>query len=73
MLSRALEVSASAAAAIDADVLGLAAGLAEPGFNGRGGGARSGSELSHLHFPSTHVSLIEQTGNAWIAWKNALN
>lgn len=51
VLSRALAVSASAAAAIEAEVLALAAGLAEPGFNGRGGGARSGSELSHLRFP----------------------
>ncbi len=31
-----------------AEALGFVAGLEEPGFNGRGGGARSGSELSHL-------------------------
>lgn len=47
-LSRALEVNASAAAAILADVFGLVAGLDDPGFNGSGGGARSGSELSHI-------------------------
>ena len=29
------------------EVVGFIAGL-DPGFNGRGGGARSGSELSHL-------------------------
>ena len=29
------------------EVVGLVAGL-DPGFKGRGGGARSGSELSHL-------------------------
>lgn len=60
MLSRALAVKASAAAAIDAEVLGLAAGLAEPGFNGRGGGARSGSELSHLRGPTIDVSFLVQ-------------
>ena len=47
-LSRTFAVSASAAAAIVADALGFEAGLEEPGFNGNGGGARSGSELSHL-------------------------
>ena len=30
------------------DVLGFVAGLAVTGFRGSGGGARSGSELSHL-------------------------
>ena len=29
-------------------MLGFVAGLDDPGFNGSGGGARSGSELSHL-------------------------
>ena len=38
------------------DVVGFVAGL-DPGFNGRGGGARSGSELSHLKFASMLVSL----------------
>lgn len=64
MLSRALAVKASAAAAIDAEVLGLAAGLADPGFNGRGGGARSGSELSHLRVPRIDVSFLEPTRKA---------
>lgn len=43
------------------EVVGFVAGL-EPGFNGRGGGARSGSELSHLEFESTSVSHIEYLG-----------
>ena len=47
-LSRAFAVNASAAAAIFFEVFGFAAGLEDPGFNGNGGGARSGSELSHL-------------------------
>ena len=47
-LSRALAVNASAAAATFLDVLGFVAGLEVTGFNGSGGGARSGSELSHL-------------------------
>lgn len=67
VLSRALAVSASAAAAIEAEALGLAAGLAEPGFNGRGGGARSGSELSHLRFPRIDVSFIKHTASSWTA------
>lgn len=40
------------------EVVGFVAGL-DPGFNGRGGGARSGSELSHLKFASMPVSLKE--------------
>ena len=32
-------------------------GLEEPGFIGRGGGALSGSELSHLRFKDFKVSL----------------
>ena len=47
-LSLAFAVNASAAAAIFFEAFGFAAGLDDPGFNGRGGGARSGSELSHL-------------------------
>lgn len=39
------------------EVVGFVAGL-DPGFSGRGGGARSGSELSHLKFASVPVSLI---------------
>ena len=60
-LSRALAARASAAAATFLEVFGLVVGLV-PGFRGNGGGARSGSELSHLfavsestdHLPS-HV------------------
>ncbi len=47
-LSRAFSSSAFAACMIAADVLGRVVMLGEPGFNGNGGGARSGSELSHL-------------------------
>lgn len=46
--SRLFSANAAAAAWMFADALGRVAGL--PGFNGRGGGARSGSELSHLRF-----------------------
>lgn len=56
-----MAVRASAAAVMVADVLGFVAGLAEPGFRGKGGGARSGSELSHLCFPKNDVSFIELT------------
>lgn len=49
-LSLAFAVNASAAAAMALEVFGFAAGLEDPGFSGRGGGARSGSELSHLDF-----------------------
>jgi len=57
---------ALAAAAIPADVFGLVVGLFAPGGKGSGGGARSGSEESHLRLmlvsscmvhvrPSPHV------------------
>lgn len=55
-LSRARAVRASAAAATVAEVLGFVAGLDEPGFKGNGGGARSGSELSHLQFAKNGFS-----------------
>lgn len=48
VLSRALSTICFAAAAIPAEVFAFVVGLCEPGFNGSGGGARSGSELSHL-------------------------
>ena len=48
MLSRALSTICLAAAAILADVFAFVVGLEDPGGNGSGGGARSGSELSHL-------------------------
>lgn len=54
-LSRAFSSSAFAAFAIAVDVPGRVVKLGEPGFNGSGGGARSGSELSHL---VNHVSGI---------------
>ena len=47
-LSRAFSSSALAVAAMIADVFGLVERFGEPGFRGSGGGARSGSELSHL-------------------------
>lgn len=55
-LSRAFSVRAACADCIALDVFGLdAATLGEAGFIGRGGGARSGSELSHLKLLiSTH-------------------
>ena len=48
-LSRAFSSSAFAARIIAADVLGRVVSVGEPGFMGSGGGARSGSALSHLH------------------------
>lgn len=47
--SRALAVISAAASSIRAEVFGLVAGPdADPGLRGNGGGARSGSLLSHL-------------------------
>jgi hypothetical protein len=49
-LSLALSAKACAAAAIVEDVFGrVVLTLGEPGFSGSGGGARSGSEESHLN------------------------
>jgi hypothetical protein len=47
-LSLAFAASASAAAAMCEEVFGLTVGAEGCGFGGNGGGARSGSELSHL-------------------------
>ena len=47
-LSRAFSVRAAWAFLIAVEVLGREATLGEEGFIGSGGGARSGSELSHL-------------------------
>ncbi len=58
-LSRALWTKASAAAAIVPEVFDFVAGLDDPGLSGNGGGARSGSELSHLRLPKYGISLIE--------------
>jgi hypothetical protein len=42
-------VISAAASSIRAEVFGLVAGVEDdPGFRGKGGGARSGSLLSHL-------------------------
>jgi hypothetical protein len=54
-LSRAFSSSAFAACMMSADVFGRVVRFGEPGFKGSGGGARSGSELSHLN---RRVSLI---------------
>lgn len=48
MLSRAFSSNALAACAIADEVPARVVRTGEPGFSGRGGGARSGSELSHL-------------------------
>lgn len=48
MLSRAFSSNALAACAIAAEVPRRVVRTGDPGFSGRGGGARSGSELSHL-------------------------
>lgn len=64
MLSRAFSSSALAAAAIVAEVFARVVRFGEPGtpgFSGRGGGARSGSELSHLRDQILCVSGILQT------------
>lgn len=57
-LSRAFSSSAFAAFAIAADVVWRVVRLGEPGFKGNGGGARSGSELSHLGRQNLGVSGI---------------
>lgn len=46
--SRIFSVNVAAIAWIPGETLPLVAGLVEPGFMGSGGGARSGSELSHM-------------------------
>lgn len=57
MLSRAFSSSALAALAMAADVLGRVVRLGEPGLRGSGGGARSGSELSHLRDQTFGISV----------------
>ena len=54
--SRDRALRASAAAAMLVEALLFVTGLEDPGLRGRGGGARSGSELSHLCFPKIDVS-----------------
>ena len=48
-LSRAFAARASAAAVTVLEAFDLVTGLEVAGFKGNGGGARSGSELSHLY------------------------
>ena len=51
VFSRALAAKDSAAARTRVDVVfGFVTGLDVPGLSGSGGGARSGSELSHLEY-----------------------
>jgi hypothetical protein len=60
--SRALAVMRAAASSMRLDVLDLVIGLpGTPGFNGSGGGALSGSELSHLF---CRIRIMERPGCA---------
>lgn len=59
ILSRARSTSARAAAATPSEAFALTGETlppSRPGFNGSGGGARSGSELSHLRFDKILIS-----------------
>lgn len=58
-LSRAFSTMALAAAAIPADVLALVGDEPVDGFRGNGGGARSGSELSHLRLIAVSKVMFE--------------
>jgi hypothetical protein len=62
-LSRAFSSSALAAFAIAVDVPARVVKLGEPGFNGSGGGARSGSELSHL--VNSVSGIVRRNGECW--------
>jgi len=53
--SRALSVRAAWADWMAADAFGREETLGDDGFNGSGGGARSGSELSHLLYAISDV------------------
>ena len=65
-LSRAFSSSAFAARIIAADVLGRVVSVGEPGFKGSGGGARSGSALSHLHtMLITHYLVFTCNKHTW--------
>lgn len=59
MLSRARSIICCAAAAMAEDVFGFVIGLAVPGLRGSGGGARSGSELSHLFRSLVSIFMID--------------
>jgi hypothetical protein len=56
--SRNFSVKFAATAWIPGETFDFVRGLVEPGFNGSGGGARSGSELSHLCFNNLRVSFL---------------
>ena len=58
VFSRAFSVKAACADCMAVDVLGRDVTIGEDGFIGSGGGARSGSELSHLE--SRAVSILPQ-------------
>lgn len=62
--SRALSVRAACADCMALDVFGRDATFGDDGFNGRGGGARSGSELSHLMLVVSDVWRIGVYNNA---------
>jgi hypothetical protein len=64
-LSRAFSSSALAACMMSADVLGRVVRFGEPGFNGSGGGARSGSELSHLCRQVSRMSWAQVRVYTW--------
>jgi len=57
-LSREDSIIFFAAAAIVADVFALVVGEFGPGFNGNGGGARSGSALSHLRLSCVSTPIL---------------
>ena len=62
-LSRAFSSSALAACMMAADVLGRVVRFGEPGLMGNGGGARSGSALSHLELLcQSHMAVYLQWG-----------
>ena len=58
--SRAFSVNAACADCIALEVLGRDVTVGEEGFIGNGGGARSGSELSHLDMLSERFFLISK-------------
>jgi len=56
--SRAFSVNAACADCMALEVLGRDVRVGDEGFIGSGGGARSGSELSHLYFVSRCSSFV---------------
>src|SRR5690242_6701618 len=64
-LSRAFSSSALAARIIAADVLGRVVSVGEPGFMGSGGGARSGSALSHLCAGQLRAAMSRRSKHTW--------